>query len=173
LARDWARELGLSAASAWLKDYAWLEFSSTGRSGARALFAQSRASSEQPPAVGLLSAACSVSLHPEAESGNLERALSRYGRLRDLDPILPAFARHLARRSTAEDRALLEHRIAHAEVDDSPLGWGLRFIVRGDVQLDDGTIVTLDELCDRHGLARLPLLEEMPPELEVDWDAEG
>jgi hypothetical protein len=93
--------------------------------------------------------------------------------LRDLDPIWPAFARHLARRSTAEDRALLEHRIAHAEDDDSPLGWGLRFIVRGDVQLDDGTIVTLDELCDRHGLARLPLLEEMPPELEVDWDAEG
>lgn len=32
---------------------------------------------------------------------------------------------------------------------------------------------TLDELCDRHDLPRLPLLEGMPDELEVDWEKEA
>ena len=36
--------------------------------------------------------------------------------------------------------------------------------------LDDGTEVTLDDLADELGVPRLPYLEEMPEELEVDWD---
>ncbi len=31
---------------------------------------------------------------------------------------------------------------------------------------EDGSIVTLDEISDAAGLERLPLLEDMPPELE-------
>lgn len=49
---------------------------------------------------------------------------------------------------------------------------GLEHIVRGDVMLEDGSTVRLDKLCDRHGLPHLPYLEDLPPELEVDWDAE-
>ena len=82
-------------------------------------------------------------------------------------------ARHLARQSDDRDRRLLETRVAAAHEDDTPLGWGLRYIVRGDILLDGGRVITLDELCDLHGLPRLPLLEEMPDELEVDWEDDG
>jgi hypothetical protein len=41
--------------------------------------------------------------------------------------------------------------------------------VRGDVMLDDGEVVTLDELADELGLPHLPYLKDMPNELEVDW----
>jgi hypothetical protein len=40
--------------------------------------------------------------------------------------------------------------------------------VRGDVMLDDGSVVTLDELADQVGLPHLPYLEDMPAEFEVD-----
>ncbi len=32
---------------------------------------------------------------------------------------------------------------------------------------DDGSVVTLDELCDELGLERLPYLEEMPEEIDL------
>ncbi len=79
-------------------------------------------------------------------------------------------ARHIARRSDDQDRGILKERVAMADEEATPLGWGLRFIVRGDILLDGGRVMTLDELSDAHGLPRLPLLEEMPDELEVDWD---
>ena len=37
---------------------------------------------------------------------------------------------------------------------------------------DDGNVLQLDDLCDELGLPRLPYLEDMPDELDVDWDAE-
>ncbi len=39
--------------------------------------------------------------------------------------------------------------------------------------LEDGSVVTLDELADEAGLPRLPYLEDMPDELDVDWEAES
>jgi hypothetical protein len=36
--------------------------------------------------------------------------------------------------------------------------------------LRDGSVVTLDELADEAGLPYLPYLEDMPDELEVDWE---
>lgn len=39
-----------------------------------------------------------------------------------------------------------------------------------DLVLKNGSEVTLNELCARLGLPSLPYLEDMPPELEVDWD---
>jgi len=89
---------------------------------------------------------------------------------RNCDPLWPALARHLARRSTEADRALLTDLAAHPEQREPPLSWGLRYIVRGDVLLDDGSVVTLDELADEQGMEHLPYLEEMPPELDVDWE---
>ncbi|MBI2421567.1 MAG: metallophosphoesterase [Candidatus Hydrogenedentes bacterium] len=86
------------------------------------------------------------------------------------DPLWPALARHIAGIGTPEDRALLEDLARHPEKREGPLQWGLRYIVRGDVVLDDGTVVTLDELSAAHGLEPLPYLEEMPERFEVDWD---
>jgi hypothetical protein len=37
------------------------------------------------------------------------------------------------------------------------------------VLFDDGSVVTLDELCDEAGVPRLPYLEDLPDELEVNW----
>ncbi len=85
----------------------------------------------------------------------------------------PALARHIARQSTPEDRELLEDAALNPEQYEPPLSWGLQFIVRGDVMLEDGSVVTLDELCDQHGLPHLPYLEDMPPELDIDWDEES
>jgi hypothetical protein len=83
-----------------------------------------------------------------------------------------ALARHLVRRATPTDCTLLTDLAQHPEKRDSPLAWGLQFIVRGDVLFDDGSIATLDELCDEAGVPRLPYLEDLPDELEVDWGGE-
>jgi hypothetical protein len=50
---------------------------------------------------------------------------------------------------------------------------GLRYIARSDILLDGGRPITLDELSDAHGLPRLPLLEDMPDELEVDREKDA
>lgn len=93
-----------------------------------------------------------------------ETVLSQIGPT--LHPIWPALAKHIARRSTPNDRTLLLDYAKHPEKAGEPLSWGLQFIVRGDVIREDGSILTLDEIADAAGLERLPLLEDMPPELE-------
>ncbi len=56
----------------------------------------------------------------------------------------------------------------HPEKREPPLSWGLQFIVRGDLIFDGGKILTLDELADEVGVPRLPYLEDLPDELELD-----
>jgi hypothetical protein len=116
----------------------------------------------------LLSQASRLSFRPEQDGSAFEKSLVKLSR--PLDPLWPALARHIARRSTPEDRALLSDLTQHPEKREPPLSWGLQFIVRGDVMLRDGSVVTLDELADEAGLPHLPYLEDMPDELEVDWD---
>jgi hypothetical protein len=77
-----------------------------------------------------------------------------------------ALARHIARLSTPEDRALLEELARHSEQRQPPLSWGLQYYVRGDLMLDDDS-VTLDEVCAQADLALLPFLESMPEELNI------
>lgn len=89
----------------------------------------------------------------------------------DGDPLWPALARHIARMSTPEDRALLEDLVRHPEQRPAPLSWGLRHYVRGDLIFDDGSVVTLDELCAQAGVAPLPVLETMPDELDISFNA--
>jgi len=93
---------------------------------------------------------------------------ARAGDAFDGDPIWPALARHVARISTADDRALLLDLARHPEQRAPPLSWGLRHYVRGDLVLDDDSVVTLDELCAAAGLAPLPLLEDLPDELDFN-----
>jgi hypothetical protein len=87
----------------------------------------------------------------------------------DIHPIWPAFGHHLARRSTPEEKALLESYAKDPDsANDPQLALGLRFIVRGDIMLPDGTFKTLDEIADEHGLPRLPFLEEVPEPFAVE-----
>jgi len=87
----------------------------------------------------------------------------------------PALARHMARCSSVEDRDLLETLARDPEAHRAELGDELadclRYLVRGDVILEDDTEVTLNDLCDQAGVPHLPYLTDMPPELEIDWDA--
>jgi 3',5'-cyclic AMP phosphodiesterase CpdA len=159
----------------WLEDFLSIERFSLGRVAARTLLAAGWHRGRRVTPSHLLSAACRVSpSHFLSAACRLslrpgERSELRLRGSARLDPLWPALARHLARRSTDQDRELLVHLARHPEQREPPLQWGLRFIVRGDLLLEDGSFLTLDELADQAGIERLPFLDEMEPELEVDW----
>jgi len=69
--------------------------------------------------------------------------------------------------STTMDRALLEDLARHPQKRGPPLSWGIQHYVRGDLILNDDSVITLDELCTQAELAPLPLLEDMPDELDI------
>jgi hypothetical protein len=71
--------------------------------------------------------------------------------------------------STSEDRALLKDLAERPEQREAPLSWALRYYVRGDIMMRDASVITVDEICDQLGVPRLPVLEDMPPEIEIDW----
>jgi len=167
-ARDWAEDIGLNSQESYLRDSASVELLSFGRAGVRVSLA-SMGQDGTRSELSLLSLACQISLYPKKASQNFYRALKRLSP--KLDPLWPALARHLARRSTPEDRDLLIDLARHPEKREPPLSWGLQFIVRGDVMLSDGSVVTLDELADEAGVPHLPYLEDLPDELEVDWES--
>ena len=114
----------------------------------------------------------------EPRDAGLRAAASDLSERFDGDTLWPALARHVARLSTPSDRALLTELAEHPERREPPLRWGLQYFVRGDVVFADDTEATLDELCAEAGLPPLPLLEDMPEELEwseleVGEDANG
>ena len=122
----------------------------------RALIAQLAPSSHL---LALFTTACRLSLHPEESPEAFKEALGAYPK--DGDPLWPALARHLARGATDEDREMLRALSQHPEERDSYLGWGLRYIVRGDVVVDDGENITLDKIADDLGIPRLTHLDEV------------
>jgi 3',5'-cyclic AMP phosphodiesterase CpdA len=152
----------------WLKEFEEQELLAIGRSAARSALARSGVD-EKDLNTWMLAEACRISLHPSRGLTTFDRLLSASAGSSTFDPLWSALARHLARCSTAEDRRLLIGLAQHPVRREPPLSWGLQFIVRGDVMLDDGSVVTLDELTDHAGLPRLPYLEELPDELQVDW----
>lgn len=120
---------------------------------------------ENPPAIPallLLILACRVPLHPEWCADALTQEL----RFLRTDEIWIALARHLARISTGADRRLLVEYALHPERTKAPLSCGLQYIVRGDVLMEDGTELKLDDLAAELSLPALPLLDELLPELE-------
>ncbi len=178
VAHDYAPELAYNIASNWnldplqhdwLFNFATIEARSVGRVTGRALLAANR-SVKAPPTAQLLSPACRLTNGSvDADLAEFNTALDQHGS--GLHPLWTALARHLARRATEADRTLLESLARDpSQIEDGPLRWGLRFIVRGDVMLPDGSFVTLDELCDQAGLPHLPYLEDPPEPLDVDWD---
>ncbi|MBF0294092.1 MAG: TIR domain-containing protein [Magnetococcales bacterium] len=142
-------------------DFAIIEQCSLNRVGLRVLLAQIKPAS---PLLALFHHAAKVSVGYTEHMIQLKTSLKNY----QGDPLWPALARHVARCSTNDDKKLLENLAQNPEQREAPLQWGLKYIVRGDVMLNDGSEITLDEICDEHGLERLPYLEEMPPEPGCD-----
>jgi hypothetical protein len=118
-------------------------------------------------AIELMKAACLLSINPESDPARFEKALADYPA--DGEPLWPAFACYLTRRATDADHALMLDLAAHPEKREGLLGWGLKYVVRGDIVLDDGTEVTLDALADETGLPHLPLLDPPPRVYEIVW----
>ncbi len=145
-----------------MEEFPELRMLALARMGIRALLTYLEPT-RQPSALRLIAAACDLSLHPKAAPRAFKKALRLYPV--EGDPLWPALGRHLARRSTPADRVLLEDLARHPEKREAPLQWGLRYVVRGDVVLDDGTEMTLDDLTDELSLPRLPYLEETPEEI--------
>jgi TIR domain/NACHT domain len=154
LAQNLARASGLSfESSPWLGSFAIVDSLSCGRNGARAAVA---AGSFDEPEALLLSAACR-SIYGTSDNF-LAEALDCYGSR--VAPLWLALARHLVRRSSREDRLLLINSARYPEKMQEPLQWGLQFIVRGDVLLEDNSVVTLDTLAEEAGLPLLTLLDD-------------
>ena len=166
--QNFSREFNISKAwlgAPWLPTLTVLETGSlAGRASPRAAIAHGRVADEVP-LLALFRAACRASFAPDDASlrDATASACANFGG----DPLWPALARHIARISSAEDRALLLELARHPEQRAPPLSWGLQYYVRGDLVLDDDSVVTLDELCAQAGFAALPLLEDMPDELDV------
>jgi hypothetical protein len=171
----------------WLPGFTFLELGSAfGRAAPRAALAEGNIPTGTGVALlNLFHAACRASFAPDDASLRISVAhacsdfdgatIRRLHRSGDCiffsdtvnDSLWPALARHVARISTPEDRALLEDLARHPEKRQPPLSWGLQYYVRGDLMFDDDSVVTLDELCAQAGLAPLPLIEPMPDELDI------
>ena len=59
-----------------------------------------------------------------------------------------------------DDGALLEDLTRHPERREGLMSWGLQYIVRGDILLNDGTTVTLDELANELKRPALPYVDD-------------
>ena len=151
----------------WAADFALGELYSYGRVMLPAILANFEGDSDMPVA-NLLRPACRLYFHSEEDTEPLDQALAEFPAKGD--ELWPAMARHIARRSTKADRTLLDNLAREPENRKPPLQWGLQYIVRGDVVLDDGTVVTLDELAHEVGMAPLEYIEHMPEHIEIDWE---
>lgn len=156
--------LGIEHSTPGFFSFAEMELMAIGRAAGR--FSMAVLDPEKETGIPrLFCQASQLSFRPNTNPRPFEAALAEIGPT--LPDLWPALAKHITRRSTPEDRALLRDYAEHPEKAGAPLCWGLQFFVRGDVMLEDGSIVTLDELYANSGLPPLPLLEDMPPELVV------
>jgi hypothetical protein len=165
----WARESGMEL-QPWLEQFAFHDLASAGRNLGRVIITHAHLPDGEPTA-SLLAFACRISLagHPATPAEQQQISTLAGG----LDPLWPALARHLTRCSSQTDRELLVDLARNPEKREPPLSWGLRYIVRGDILLEDGRTVTLDQLTDEAALPRRPFLDEMLPEPEVHGDSES
>ncbi|MBF0131574.1 MAG: TIR domain-containing protein [Magnetococcales bacterium] len=191
LARDWARDLARDLARDWVRDWAHdlahdikmdpkrnshldlltTEVLSPGRAGTRALLAHGQLEhdsiNKEPfgPEIELFHHACRLSFHQGGDDRAFQQAMAYYKKLQRPEPLWSALARHIARRSTPEDRVLLEDLARHPEKREGRLQWCLRAYIRGDLVTPEGDWMLLDDLLKRLGIEPPPYLENMPDEL--------
>ncbi|WP_428265261.1 metallophosphoesterase [Haliangium sp.] len=164
LAQVLAQDLGLDPMHVWMPAFVWIEVRSLFvRASMRASVARTKGDVE--PLVAALSAACRISFTGEPDPDALAGPLAALPK--DTHDIWPALARWLSRCADERDEQVLRHHAANPDDCDPPLSWGMKYIVRGDLVLEDFSEVTLDELYDQAGVARLPLLEPMPDEIDL------
>lgn len=170
LAQALVAPLMLREISPVLQDFAALDAVSIGWAGPRALIGHL---GECPGPLSIFVSACQASLTDRSDVAALDKSIAHWEA--DVHPLWCALARYLARRPTDDDRAMLTAlasgtaRIRPDPTLDSNM---LRFLVRGDVVLDGGDVIDLDEIASVAGVARLPYLEDLPGELVVDWSAD-
>ncbi|MBF0439827.1 MAG: hypothetical protein HQL93_12015 [Magnetococcales bacterium] len=122
------------------------------------------------PEVQLFHHACRLSYDQGGDSGPFQEALADYDRLNRPEPLWRALARHVARQSDAQDKALLENLARHPEKREGRLGWCLRAFIRGDLVTPEGEWLLLDDFLARHNIPLPPYLEDMPDELKLDLE---
>lgn len=158
LAESWAdaliEVLQLSPECAWINDFVWLDLMSIGRDTARAVLAK-----EQPGDAlwALLAEASRLSIGATIDPSQFKLLLGSTA-LPD-EPLWPALARYLAGCASMADHALLDELARHPDRRTGPLSWGLQHIVRGDILLNDGNTVTLDELAAEAKQPSLPYID--------------
>lgn len=153
-----AEQWGSKPNNPWIEECSFLDFLSPGLKASRQFIAASQFQTDEGQ---LISAACKESLLPEHFAGTTDIALGVYPK--NGSPIWPALARHLVRRATNQDKEILIEAARKPEQWPSPLNWGLQYIVRGDLMLEDGTEIQLDDLARMEGLEPLPYLEDAAP----------
>jgi nucleoside phosphorylase len=158
------RELGLvieDPPPEWLRCFVLLDVVSfAGRACSRSAVAYCELPVEVPEVLRLLRLGCRASLSPGDES--LRSQVAEASQSFEGDRLWCALTRHLAGVASNDDRSFLIDAASRPERRQAPLAWGLQFYVRGDLMLDDGSIVTLDQLSARAGHESIPLLEEVP-----------
>ncbi len=162
-----ATDMGLDPTRADHLDISALELRSASRAGARARLSALGPQRDCPSAVRLLAAACRASFKEQPDRPELHRRLKAFKG----DPLWPALARHLAR--VSDERDYLTQCALNWESYPAPLSWGLRYMAKGDILLQDLTTHwDMDDLAREAGVEPLPIVDPMEPELQVDRDAD-
>ncbi|MBF0602866.1 MAG: TIR domain-containing protein [Nitrospirae bacterium] len=171
LSRYLAHEIKMDPKQNSHLDLLTTEVLSPGRAGTRALLAYGRfgpyfyKNEHLGSEMELFRHACRLSFHQGGDDGAFRQAMAHYETLHRPEPLWSALARHVARRSTPEDRALLEDLARHPEKREGRLQWCLRAYIRGDLVTPEGEWMLLDDLLKRLDIEPPPYLEEMPDEL--------
>ena len=148
------------------------ELASAGRVGPRCLLAHAEFEPQEPPLLHLFHAASNLSYRPDDQDQlkNLQHwtAVCQNSHVNEL---FLALARHIAHQSSTEDKNLLISAAQHPEQyqeKDEKLYWGLKYIVRGDLLLNDGSEITLDALGETLNFPPLPYLEDQPQPIDLE-----
>jgi NACHT domain len=104
--------------------------------------------------------ACRIAMNPAKDPRAFKRELARFGD--EGDVLWPALSRHLAFRGRKDDEDSLRSLAEDPSQRNGVLGWALKYLVRGDVVLNDGSEISLDELSKSSGVPPLPFIEQYP-----------
>jgi hypothetical protein len=123
--------------------------------------------------LNLIRCAARIALGLEPKAHALKRELAFFSSTED--PLWPSLAKHLAFRSSNSDLEILIGAAGNPNTRSGVFAWSLQHIVRGDIILNDGSELMLNEITSRLALPNLPLIENypvsdyVPTTLLYDW----